>query len=76
MSRVLPTFPEPPRRKQSKPKYDWTLWLDGRVHALSPEEYGDLYVFRNSAHAYATRKLKRLRTALIDGELVLQAHPL
>lgn len=76
MSRVLKAFPEPPRRQQSKPKYNWALWLDGRVHALSRDEYVDAYVFRNSAHTYATRKEMRLRTAMIDGELVIQAYPL
>lgn len=73
MSRVLPEFPTPPRRQGIAPRYNWELWLDGRVHALKPDEFGDVYVFRNSAHAYAARKQMRLKTAMIRGEFVLQA---
>lgn len=73
MTRVLPTFPEPPPRERVYSKYDWDSLFDGRVHALSQAEFGDVYVFRNSAHKQATRCGLNLRTAYINGEFVLQA---
>ena len=74
MSRVLAQFPPIPARTRSfKRLYDWEQWLDGRVHALALSEYGDPYVFRNAAHAAATRKKVRIRTAVVEGEMVIQA---
>jgi hypothetical protein len=74
MARVLKEFPVVPRRKGSfETKYEWDAWLDGRVYALAPSEFGDAYVFRNAAHAMASRKGVRIRTAVVDGEMIIQA---
>lgn len=73
MSRVLERFPKPPERRSTRQKYNWALWFDGRIHALSPDEYGDAYVFRNSAHTTGARKGFRVRTAFIGDELIIQA---
>lgn len=73
MSRVLEAFPDQPKRVYVLPKYRWDIWFDGRVHALTPDEYGDSTTFRNSAHRVALRKGFRLRTVMIAGEFVLQA---
>lgn len=73
MSRVLDQFPIPPQRRRPDPKYNWELWLDGRIHAIGPEEYGDeIYVFRNAAHAYAARKGLKIRTMTFGGEFIIQ----
>jgi hypothetical protein len=72
MSRILDSFPEAPRRKSVSPKYDWEKWFDGRVHALTRDEFGDPYVFRNAAHSVANRKGVRLKTVMLGDELVLQ----
>lgn len=73
MARVLPSFPEQPPRAHVFSKYNWESLFDGRVHALSQAEFGDVYVFRNSAHKQAARCGMNLRTAYINGEFILQA---
>jgi hypothetical protein len=74
MSRVLARFPTVPQRNGTfEPRYNWDQWLDGRVHALALNEYGDAYRFRNAAHRMAKRKGVRIRTAVVDGEMLIQA---
>lgn len=74
MSRVLASFPDAPPKRRVLPCYNWALWFDGRVHALSADEYRDVYVFRNAAHSMAARYGLRVRTTVIDRELILQAE--
>lgn len=77
MARVLERFPDTPRMRRIHAGYDWDAWFDGRVHALSADEFGgDVYVFRNSAHKQAVRRNLDLRTTYLDGEFVLQAKPI
>ena len=79
MAVVLPTWPKLPPRRRTLPRYDWDSWLDGRVWALTRKDYGgDAYVFRNAAHATATRRGMRVRTGMNErGQLIIQAfgHP-
>lgn len=74
MSRVLPQFPKIFPKSRALPKYNWPLWLDGRVHALSASEYGDPYTFRNSAHIFARRHGLRVKTAVHNNEMIIQAR--
>lgn len=76
MSRILARFPTRPKKLRVLPKYNWELWLDGRVHALHADEYVDAYRFRNSAWQIARRKGIDIRTAIIAGELIIQAQAL
>jgi hypothetical protein len=74
MSRVLDQFPPiPPRQRPRTGRYDWDLYLDGRVHALTPAEFREPYTFRNAAHQMAGQRGIRIRTAMVDGEMIIQA---
>lgn len=75
MSRVLKKFPEPRNRRRVLPKYDWATWFDGRVHALSPSEYGNVQAIRNAAWRYAKHRGVRVRTCVNEHhEFVIEAE--
>jgi hypothetical protein len=73
MSRVLDHFPDPPPRTYTLPKYNWRLWLDGRIHALTREEFVDRDLFCNAAHQIAKKRGITVRTRMIDDEMIVQA---
>ncbi len=66
-----------PKTRGGKRLYPWKEWLNGDVWRLTPGTDFDASSesFRNTALASASRYGKRLRTAVVDGDLIIQASP-
>ena len=69
MARTLESFPEVP----SQARHAWDKWLDGQVWRL---EHGDDFrakprTFVANARLQAKRRGGRVRTRLLDGEVVV-----
>lgn len=66
MSRVLDNFPEPNNAPKSLGgwKYPWSLWLDGRVHAITQgvEFFTTPSQLAQAAHAAARHRGRKVRT--------------
>jgi hypothetical protein len=72
MSKVIDEFKFEAGARASK--YDWTKWFDGQIHVLDSEDFGDRDPagFRVTALIRARKRGLELRTAVRDGEVVLQ----